>query len=153
MILGCVESWSGTIVVNYVCVWFMIHRVVNVVCLLDCYAIYYLHWMTCMMKLLFLYWTDHHKTYIIWDSPSYTQFLVAYIFFRWGPTRTRYWASSWEWTIRLITIVVIFFLLILDRLLTCSHFLRYVQVFWSLKPHLGVLKALHLERVMIMWFL
>ena len=109
MILGCVESWSGTIVVNYACVWFIIHRVMDVVYLLDCYAIYYLHWMTCMMKLLFLYWTNHHKTYIIWDSPSYTQFVVAYIFFRWGPTRTRYWASSWEWTIRLITIVVIFF--------------------------------------------
>ena len=83
---------------------------------------------TCMMKLLFLSWIDHSKTCIIWSFTKLYSLCSSLNFFRWWPTRTRYWASSKRQTTRHITIVALFFSLLLDKLLACSYYLRYVQV-------------------------
>ena len=42
--------------------------------------------------------------------------------------------GSRAWTTRHIAIVALFFLLLLDRLLACNHFLRYVQVLVTQAP-------------------
>ena len=53
--IGMCREWSGTIVMDYACVWLIIHQFVDVVCLLDCYAIYYLRWVLPAWWNLFFY--------------------------------------------------------------------------------------------------
>lgn len=40
--IGMCREGSSIVVVDYACVGLIIHRVADVICLLDCYAIYYL---------------------------------------------------------------------------------------------------------------
>ena len=59
---------SSTILVDYACVWLIIHQVVR--CCTLTWLIYYILSMlsvTCMMKHFFLFWTDYPKKCIIWS--------------------------------------------------------------------------------------
>ena len=146
--IGMCWEWNGTVIVDYAYVWLIIHLIVDVVCLLDYYAIHYLRWVLhAWQNYFFLSWTSHPKTtlwpfiklYSLCSSLKVSDKDLV------KPDTEQVPEDRQQGIKPLLPFYFCFFWI------DCWHVVISLGVykFWSLKANFYVLKTLYLGRIMI----